>query len=81
MTPSESDDEHISDNASVKTSGSDITDTKLRHKRRPLQVVISDIDFCQSKDVTNVETSITDNLATGDRDNGTTVDIPPNLVI
>jgi hypothetical protein len=51
----------------------------LRYKTRILHVVISDIDFCQSEDVTNVETSITDDLAAGDRDDWTAVDIPPKF--
>jgi hypothetical protein len=51
--PSESDDEHTSDNSGFKSSS--------------------------SEDVTNVETSITDNLAGGDRDDWTTVDIFPHL--
>jgi hypothetical protein len=42
-------------------------------------VVISDRDSSQSEDVTDVETSITNNLAGGDTDNYATVEIPANL--
>jgi hypothetical protein len=34
--PSESDDEHVNANYSVKSSGCDVIDTEMRHKRRLL---------------------------------------------
>lgn len=47
-----SDDKHISDNSSFKSSGSDIINNKLWHQRRSLQVVISVSDSSESEDVT-----------------------------